>query len=129
MAVDSSLPRWRGLVALVTDAVVHGAGAVEKVHLATARRTFHVLERIPVVAAPAQIVHVAYELSTATTYAAVRGGARIVGTAIATALDLAEGEVDPGVEREVDPGVDPFVDPTSGAELERGEAVNRPGRS
>jgi hypothetical protein len=74
--------RWRGLAALVTDAVVHGTTAIERVHLGTAARTFDVLEQIPIVAGPSHVVHVVHETTTRAVYASVRGVARLVGKGV-----------------------------------------------
>ena len=63
---------WRGVVALVGDAVEHGSRAVERVHLETARRPFVILEHIPGVAPFAQVVHVAHDVTTKTVYGTIR---------------------------------------------------------
>ena len=46
----TSMDRWKGLRALLTDAVEQGTSAVERVHRATAARPFDVLDHIPGVA-------------------------------------------------------------------------------
>ena len=71
-----NVEHWRGLVALVGDAVEHGATAVKDVHLATARRTFSVLEAIPGLAPPSRMVHRIFDLSVSATYGSVRVAAR-----------------------------------------------------
>ena len=86
MKKKSDLRRWIGLTALVTDAVTHGARAVERVHLATASRTFGVLEHVPVVSAPSRIVHVVHDAATSAVYATVRGVARVAGDAVTGGL-------------------------------------------
>jgi hypothetical protein len=85
--------RWRGLAQLVTDAVVHGTSAIERVHVGTAARTFDVLEQIPVVAGPAHVVHVVHETATRAVYASIRGVARVVGKGIDVGLVAAKDEV------------------------------------
>jgi hypothetical protein len=90
-----TIERWRGLAALVTDAVEHGTSAVERVHLATARRTFDVLEQIPIVAEPAHLVHVVEETTTRAVYASIRGITRLVGKTVDLSLTAAFG---PGVQ-------------------------------
>lgn len=69
----------RGLIALVTDGVFHGARAIEEVHLEVARRPFAIVEAIPVVGLPATVIHGAYDISARLTYATIRGVARTVG--------------------------------------------------
>lgn len=84
--MKKDLGRWIGLGALVTDAVVHGARAVERVHLATAERTFVILEHVPVIGAPSHVVHVVHDGVTSAVYAIVRGAARVVGGAVVGGL-------------------------------------------
>jgi hypothetical protein len=83
----SALEQWKGLATLATEAVTSGASAIERVHLAVARRPFDVLEEIPVVAGPAAVVRVVHDLSTRASYASVRGVARLVGRAVGVVLD------------------------------------------
>ncbi len=80
---------WRGVVALVGDAVEHGSRAVERVHLETAKRPFVILEHIPVVAPVAHIVHVAHDAMAMASYGAIRAVNAGVGAAI-RATDPAE---------------------------------------
>lgn len=84
------MKRWKGLAALVTDAVVHGATAVEKVHLATSQRPFDILARIPVVSVPSQVVRVVHDVSTKAVYASIRGVTRVAGKSVELALDIAD---------------------------------------
>ncbi len=83
--------RWQGLAALVGDAVEHGAGAIERVHVATARRPFRILAQIPVVAGPAAVVQAVHDASVAITYDVVRGVTRVVRGSLVVAIDAAEG--------------------------------------
>ena len=53
----STLRRWKGLSALIGDAVEHGSAAVERIHMASARRPFQIIEKIPVLEAPTKLVH------------------------------------------------------------------------
>ena len=78
--------QWRGVAMLLTDAVTHGSRAVEKVHLATADRTFAILEVIPPIAPVASVVHLAHDAITSLSHASVRGTAHVVGGAITGAL-------------------------------------------
>ncbi len=84
--------RWQGLAALVSDAVEHGSGAIERVHVATARRPFRILAQIPVVAGPAAVVQAVHDASVALTYDAVRGVTRAVRGTLAVAIDAATAE-------------------------------------
>ncbi|MBX3204435.1 MAG: hypothetical protein KF764_05170 [Labilithrix sp.] len=89
--IDAPSPRaeLKGLAALTTDAVVHGASAIERVHLAVSSRPFDVLEQIPLTSAPAGLVRVVHDLSTKLSYASVRAITRVVGRAVDAALDVA----------------------------------------
>ena len=81
----TDMRRWRGLVALVRDAVEHGSRAVEKVQLETAGRPFGILEHIPAVAEPTRLVHAIHDA----TVSGVHGVIRAVGRTVATTVDLA----------------------------------------
>lgn len=73
---------WRGVVALVGDAVEHGSRAVERVHLETAKRPFVILEHVPVVAPVARIVHVAHDVTAMTVYTTIRAVNAAVGVVV-----------------------------------------------
>jgi hypothetical protein len=82
--------RWRGLVSLAIEGVEHGSRAIERVHLATARRTFAILEAIPTTAAVSKVVHVVHDATVKASYTAVRIGGKIAGAVVMGAM--AEGE-------------------------------------
>jgi hypothetical protein len=86
--------RWRGLVALVRDAVEHGSRAVEKVHLETARRPFAILEQIPAVAEPTRVVRVIHDATVSGVHGVVRAVNRAAGTAIDVVLRVVEEKAD-----------------------------------
>ncbi|MGO9839435.1 MAG: hypothetical protein ACLP1X_35090 [Polyangiaceae bacterium] len=94
------LKRLRGLRALIEDAVEHGSGAIERVHLATAARPFAVLERIPPTALVARSVHVAHDAIATSVYGTIRATNRLLGAAAAIALDVAE-TLDDDKEQEI----------------------------
>ncbi len=91
--MKKSIDRLRGLKNLLIDAVDHGAGAIEKVHLGTAKRTFDVLEAIPGIDEPTKVAHVVHDVSVAGVYGAVRLVTRVVGVVLDAAIDVAEYEV------------------------------------
>jgi hypothetical protein len=86
----SDIKRWRGLKDLIRDATLHGSGAVERVHLETARRPFHVLKQIPPIAAPTSSIERIHDAIVTTTYGAVRGVTRVVDAAADAAFDALE---------------------------------------
>ncbi len=86
----SSLNRWRGLRALITDAVEQGTSAVERVHRATAARPFEVLDHIPPIAPGARGVRVIHDATVAGVYETIRQVNRLVGDGLAAAIDLVE---------------------------------------
>jgi len=90
MTNRSNLAKWRGLAALVRDAVEHGSRAVERVQVETAARPFAILEEIPAVATPAKIVHVVHDLSVAGVHGSIRAVNSVVGKGIDVALRAAE---------------------------------------
>jgi hypothetical protein len=70
--------RWRGLVALVRDAVEGASLAIERVHKEATRRSFDLLESIPPLAAPARGIHAIHDA----TVAGVHGAIRLVNGAV-----------------------------------------------
>jgi hypothetical protein len=86
----SDMKRWRGLVALVRDAVEHGSRAVERVHLETAQRPFVILEHIPVVAGPTRVVHVIHDATVRGVHGTIRAVAHVVGATADVALRAAD---------------------------------------
>ena len=81
---------WRGVAALVRDAVDHGSRAVERVQVESAQRTFAILERIPPIAAPTRLVHAAHDASVATVHTTIRVVNAAVGGVVATVLEHVE---------------------------------------
>ncbi len=84
--------RWRGLVRLAADAVVHGSAAIERVQRDSVARPFAVLEHVPPIAGPARQLHIAHDLGLAATYGSIRAVTRAVA-AVADAV-LAQLEAD-----------------------------------
>jgi hypothetical protein len=82
--------RWKGLRALIGDAVEHGASAIERVHIATAKRPFTIMEQIPGLAEPVKGIHAVHDVIVTNTYSAVRLVNRAVGQAIDAALDAVD---------------------------------------
>jgi len=81
------MERWRGLFSLVGHAVDQGAAAIERVHLETARRPFAILEHIPLIAVPAQSVHIIHDATASTVYALIRIVNDAAGKTIDAAID------------------------------------------
>jgi hypothetical protein len=88
--MSENIKRWRGLVALVADAVANGSGSIERVHLSTAQVPFTVLDHIPVIAAPAAVVEKIHRVSVQGVYASVRIVTRIVEKTIDVVLEVAD---------------------------------------
>ena len=86
----STYQQWRGLKDLLIDAVEQGTSAVERVHLATSRRSFWAVKQVPVIREPAQTVEHVYDAAVASAYASVRAVTRAVGTALDVAIDTLE---------------------------------------
>ena len=82
--------RWRGLAALVADAVTHGSLAVERIQKETAARPFALLSHIEPVAPIAQVVHVAFDASVSGAHGAVRLVTRAALLAVDVTLGLME---------------------------------------
>jgi hypothetical protein len=89
-AKDETKKRLRGLKNLVADAVVHGAAAVEKIHLTTTKRTFDVLEAIPGVAVPTKPIHVLHDFSVKAVYGSIRAVTALVSGVLDVVIDAAD---------------------------------------
>lgn len=87
--MSAKAQRWRGLVALVRDAVEHGASAVERVHMATARRPFDVLEAIPGVDGPTRLVRVVHDVGVSSVYGTIRLVTRAAGAVVDAGIAIA----------------------------------------
>lgn len=108
--MNKPMKRLRGLKDLLVDAVDHGAGAIEKVHLGTAKRTFDVLEAIPGLDEPSKLVHVVHDASVHGVYTTVRLVTRGVGAALGLVLDGANAIVERTAE-DVSSGAPTPADP------------------
>jgi hypothetical protein len=86
----SDLGKWRGLTALVVDAVTAGSTAVERIQKETAARPFAILEQIEPIAPASRVVHTIHDVSVGGVHGIIRVVARGVGTAIEVGLGLAE---------------------------------------
>ncbi len=86
----TSLNRWRGLKALVQDVVHEGSSAVERVHLATASRSFFVAEQIAPIAASAREIHAVHDAAVSSVYAMIRMVNKVVGTTLDVVLDTVD---------------------------------------
>ena len=95
MTDPKELKRLRGAMALLSDAVEHGASAIERVHLATAARPFAILESIPPTALVAKGVHVAHDAIASGVYGTIRIVNRVARSAVSIALDVAEDPAPP----------------------------------
>ena len=93
--MNDNLKRWRGLGVLISDAVEHGATAIERVHLATAERPFRIIEQIPGIAEPTKGVHVVHDAVVSGVYAQVRWVNRLVGKALNATFDVLEDAAKP----------------------------------
>lgn len=82
--------QWQGLVALVGDAVVAAADAIETAHVDTAKTPYAVLQRIPLVRRPAGAIARLQFGITAAVYSCIRAVA--AGSAYLAAQGLAAAE-------------------------------------
>jgi hypothetical protein len=76
------------VAALVGDAVKHGATAVERVHLATARRSFMLIEHVPGIGVPTQGVHAVHDVAVSSVYQSVRAVSAMVTKAVDVTLEI-----------------------------------------
>jgi hypothetical protein len=92
----SELKKWRGLKALVQDAVENGSREVERIHLAETKLPFQILAQLPAFTKSARIAHGLHNAAVTTSYAAVR----LVNRGVGAALDVVIEEVEKAQERE-----------------------------
>lgn len=78
---------WRGLGKLLGEAVEHGATAIERVHLGTAKRSFDVLKQVPGIRATVQGVQTVHDAIVSNSYETVRAVTRAVSRSVDIALD------------------------------------------
>ena len=76
-----NLKQWRGVTALLRDAVEHGSVAVEKLQKDTAKLPFDVLEIITPIAPVARVAHTVFDASVSATHGSIRLVARVAAAA------------------------------------------------
>jgi hypothetical protein len=74
---------WRGLAALISDAVANGTSAVERIHRETASRAFELIEHVAPNAQAVRAIAGAYSAAVAGVY----GSVRAVNHALALGVD------------------------------------------
>jgi hypothetical protein len=84
------MERWRGLKALVEDAVEHGSKAVERLQKEAARRPFDLLEQIPPLEVPVKVVREVHDTAVSSVHGMIRLVNRVAGSAISVVLDEVE---------------------------------------
>ena len=82
--------RWRGLKALVVDAVEHGSRAVEHLQKETARRPFEILARIPPLELPVKGIHAIHDASVSGVHGMIRLVNKVVGGTLDVVIDVVE---------------------------------------
>lgn len=87
--------RLKGLVSLLQDAVVHGASAIEKIHLEQSQIPFQILEAIPQTARPTKMVHAVHDALVKGSYMSVRFVTKAVATTANVVLDSIQKEEEP----------------------------------
>ena len=78
---------WRGLGKLIGDAVEQGASAIERVHLANAKRPFDLLKQVPGISDPVEGIQTVHDSLVASSYEAVRSVTRAVSKTVDVALE------------------------------------------
>jgi len=89
------MERWRGLKALVQDAVDQGSRAVERLQKETAQRPFELLGRIPPLHVPVQGIREIHDMAISNAHAMIRLVNRVVGDTLDVVLDLVDQRNEP----------------------------------
>jgi len=84
------MQRWRGLKALVVDAVEHGSRAVEHIQKETARRPFEILEQIPPLRVPVKGIHEIHDTAVSGVHGMIRLVNKVVGGTLDVVIDVVE---------------------------------------
>ncbi len=84
------MKRWRGLKALVVDAVEHGSRRVEHIQKETARRPFEILEKIPPLQVPAKGIHEIHDTAVSGVHGMIRLVNKVVGGTLDVVIDVVE---------------------------------------
>ncbi|UQA57794.1 hypothetical protein [Polyangium aurulentum] len=84
------MERWRGLKALVQDAVDHGSRAVERLQKETARKPFELLARIPPLHTPVMGIREIHDMAVSQAHAMIRLVNRVVGDTLDVVMDMVE---------------------------------------
>jgi hypothetical protein len=84
------MQRWRGLKALVQDAVEHGSRAVERVQLDVAKLPFDMLEQIPPLQVPVKGIREIHDTAVAGVHGMIRLVNRVAGSTLDVVLDAVE---------------------------------------
>jgi hypothetical protein len=82
--------RWRGLKAMVVDAVDHGSRAVQRVHMETARVPFSILEQVPPLGDAAKDVHALHDALAGGVYASIRAVNHVASKTLDVVIDVIE---------------------------------------
>jgi hypothetical protein len=85
----ADMDRWRGLKALVVDAVEHGSRAVERIQMETAKTPFDLLEQIPPLAVPVKGIREIHDTAVAGVHGMIRLVNRVTGQTLDLVLDAA----------------------------------------
>ncbi len=80
--------RWRGLKDLVQAAIDEGSRAVERVQLESAQRPFQLLQAIPSLAGPVQLIAAVHDGVVRGVHSGIRLGNRALGTALDVVLEV-----------------------------------------
>jgi hypothetical protein len=84
------MERWRGLTALVRDAVDGGSRAVERLQLETARRPFELLSKVGPLRVPVQGIREIHDTAVTNVHGMIRLVNRVTGDTLGVVLDAVE---------------------------------------
>lgn len=84
------MERWRGLKALVQDAVDGGSRAVERLQMQTAKKPFDLLEQIAPLKVPVQGIREIHDTAVTQTHGMIRLVNRVAGDTLDKVFDAVE---------------------------------------
>ena len=89
------MQRWRGLKALVQDAVEHGSRAVERIQMETAKKPFDLLEQIPPLEVPVKGIRAIHDTAVGGIHGMIRLVNRVTGDTLDVVLTALERHAEP----------------------------------
>ncbi|MEO7329638.1 MAG: hypothetical protein ABI193_13750 [Minicystis sp.] len=84
------MKRWRGLKALIVDAVEHGSRAVEKIQIDSMKLPFALLSQVDPLKAPVKGIQLLHNTAVTTVHMVIRAVNSVASGALDVVIDVVE---------------------------------------